>query len=82
MTEEQFKEIIITRRESLKSMDTLAFVKNELECGRVSAEQLAIIALDAMGIKGELVDQVRESAAKKRKSFMEVICGYRNINPW
>lgn len=82
MTEEQFKELIITRRESLKSMDTLAFVKNELECGRVSAEQLAIIALDAMGIKGELVDQVRESAAKNRKSFMEVICGYRNINPW
>ncbi|WP_447879793.1 hypothetical protein [Serratia fonticola] len=80
MIDEIVKGIAKENVKSQSSIDIISYLRRMIEGGWVDAESVAILGLDALGIEGETVDAVREKAAANKAKFLEVICGYSNVN--
>lgn len=73
-------EILKNRHQSQAHLDSLNQVRFMLKNGTISSEELAVMALENMNAKPEWISELRQLAEEKRKNFLEVICGYRNVN--
>lgn len=71
-------EILKNYRQSQAHIDSLNQVRFMLKNGTISSEELAIMALDHMGVKGELVEQVRSRAKIQRDKFLAEMMGTIN----
>lgn len=71
-------EILKNYRQSQAHLDSLNQVRFMLKNGTISSEELAIMALDHMGVKGELVEQVRSRAKIQRDKFLAEMMGTIN----